>query len=364
MKEPVMKNVFFVVICLVTFSVLSNPKSNADKVNSDKVEIQTTDQQSLDKVNESAKHWLARLSHSLRHQNFNTSFVVIKNNQAEPYHWLHGIGEDGQELEIFTRLNGPHRDVLRQGGTVSYIQPEQEPYSIQAQELVSPIPDIFRQDINQLEKNYRFISVGRNRVLGRVAQFIRIDAKDKNRFNYWLWLDHQTNLLLKMAVVSPQGQVMEQLQFTHVEVAQKPSESLLQLQKTELPSLHHRNSLKHEIKLPWQVSWVPDGFKPIKSNRHRLHFDNQRNDRAVDFKQFSDGLVEVSVYVSLSHQKFREAEFANDGATIVFNQIIQGIEVGVVGDIPLTTAKKIAQSIVPADDIIDDLKSTSQGIDK
>ena len=43
---------------------------------------------------EQAKLLLERLSQSLRQVNFNTSFVVVKNNQAEPYHWLHGIAEN------------------------------------------------------------------------------------------------------------------------------------------------------------------------------------------------------------------------------------------------------------------------------
>ena len=63
---------------------------------------------------------------------------------------------------------------------------------------------------------------------------------------------------------------------------------------------------------------------------------------------FSDGLVEVSVYVNLSQEEFRAPEYASDGATMVFNHVLQGIEVGVVGDIPLATAKKIAESITPA----------------
>jgi sigma-E factor negative regulatory protein RseB len=39
-------------------------------------------------------------------------------------------------------------------------------------------------------------------------------------------------------------------------------------------------------------------------------------------------------------------EYASDGATIVFNHISQGMEVGIVGDIPLVTARKIADSII------------------
>ena len=297
---------------------------------------------------ESAKLWLEQLSKSLRELNFTTSFVVVKNNQAEPYHWLHGIGENSQELEIFSRLNGPRRDILRQGDIVSYIEPEQEPYSIISQSVQSPIPTIFSGDFSELEENYRFISVGRSRVLGRVAQLVRIVAKDKYRFSYWLWLDQETGLLLKMAILTRQGLLLEQIQFTHIEVSEKLSESLVQFQSTELPEIIKLNNQQKNRVLAWKVDWLPQGFAVIKSNQHNLNSHNQGENKAVEFMLFSDGLVEISVYVNLSQENFRAAEYASDGATMVFNHIVQGVEVGVVGDIPLTTAKLIAESIVLA----------------
>lgn len=297
---------------------------------------------------ESAKLWLEQLSKSLRELNFTTSFVVVKNNQAEPYHWLHGIGENSQELEIFSRLNGPRRDILRQGDIVSYIEPEQEPYSIISNHVQSPIPTIFRGDFSQLEDNYRFISVGRSRVLGRVAQLVRIVAKDKYRFSYWLWLDQETGLLLKMAILTRQGLLLEQIQFTHIEVSEQLSESLVQFQSTELPEIIKLNNQQKNRVLAWKVDWLPQGFAVIKSNQHNLNSRNQGENKAVEFMLFSDGLVEISVYVNLSQENFRAPEYASDGATMVFNHIVQGIEVGIVGDIPLATAKKIAESIVPA----------------
>lgn len=296
---------------------------------------------------ESARLSLERLSNSLRQLNFSTSFVVVKNNQAEPYHWLHGIGENEQELEIFTRLNGPRRDVLRQGDIVSYIEPDQEPYTITSSNVRSPIPTIFRGNISELEESYRFISVGRSRILGRVAQLVRIVSKDKYRFNYWLWLDQKTGLLLKMAVLTRQGQLLEQIQFTHIEVNEQLSDSLEQFQLTELPQVIELAIQRQNKALSWQVGWLPQGFVVVKSNQHRLNSHNQGDDKAVEFMLFSDGLVEVSVYVNPSQEEFRAPEFANDGATMVFNHILQGIEVGVVGDIPLATAKKIAESIAP-----------------
>jgi len=297
---------------------------------------------------QSAKLWLERLSQSLRQLNFTTSFVVVKNNQAEPYHWLHGVSEDGTELEIFAHLNGPRRDILRQGDIVSYIQPEQEPYSVISDDLRAPIPAILRGDITELEESYRFISVGRSRIVGRVAQLVRIVAKDKYRFSYWLWLDQKTGLLLKMAVVTRQGQLLEQIQFTHIEVSEQLSENLAQLQLSELPKVIKSNNSQINKALSWQVNWLPQGFKVIKSNQHNLNSYSHESDKAVEFMLFTDGLVEVSVYVNPSQDKFRAPEYANDGSTMVFNHILQGIEVGVVGDIPLVTAKKIAESIGPA----------------
>lgn len=297
---------------------------------------------------ESAKLWLERLSHSLRHLNFSASFVVVKNNQAEPYHWFHGIADNAQELEILTRLNGPRHDVLRQDKVISYIEPEHDPYSIISDEIRGPIPSIFRGDINELEESYRFISVGRSRILGRVAQLVRIVAKDKYRYSYWLWLDQQTGLLLKMAVLTRPGKLLEQVQFTHIEVTDNLAENLVQLQSTELPKVISLSNEQQYKELSWQVDWLPKGFSVVKSNKHNINTFNRGDDRAVDFMLFSDGLIEISVYVNLSQENLRAPEYANDGATMVYNHIVQGVEIGVVGAIPLTTAQKIADSIVPA----------------
>lgn len=293
--------------------------------------------------NVQAKSWLERLSTSLRSLNFSTSFVVVKNNQAEPYHWLHGVNKEQVELEIIARLNGPRRDVLRKGEVVSYIEPEQEVYSIVAKSLTSPIPSVFSDNISVLEANYRFISVGRSRVLGRVAQLIRIVAKDEHRFGYWLWLDQQSGLLLKTAVITRQGQLLEQIQFTHLDITDDIPENLMQLESTQLPVVIEPAIDNKEVALFWKINWLPEGFKAIKSNRHRIH----QNKKAVEFMLFSDGLVDISVYVNPSTKKQRPIEYASDGATLVFSQIINGLEVSVVGQIPLATAKLIADSIAP-----------------
>jgi len=299
-----------------------------------------------DKNSSIAKLSFERLSIALRELNFSTSFVVVKNNQAEPYHWLHGIAKNTTsniqvELEILALLNGPRRDFLRIDNTVSYIEPEYAPYSITSSHIRGPIPAVFSQDISILENNYHFVSVGRSRVLGRIAQLIRIVPKGTHRFGYWVWLDQQSGLLLKLAIITRKGQLLEQTQFTHLEITDDLSEYLKQLQLTDLPKVIGVLTKQEEHELAWQVSWLPDGFKRIKSNKHRINTSKQ----AVEFMLFNDGLVNLSVYVNPSKNKQRAIEFAYDGATLVLNQITNNVEVSVVGKIPAATAKKIASSV-------------------
>jgi sigma-E factor negative regulatory protein RseB len=290
---------------------------------------------------EPAKVWLERLSNSLNKLNFSTSFVVVKNNQAQPYHWFHGVDESGQELEILSLLNGPRRDILRKGNIVSYIEPELPPYSVSSQKISGPIPAILAGDISQLETIYDFVSVGRSRILGRPAQLIRIESKNAHRYAYWLWLDQQSSMLLKLSIVTKQGQPLEHIQFTHLDITDKPSESVLKLHDTELPMLVDIPVDYHKQQLLWDVNWLPEGFKQINSNRHKISLTKQ----PVEFMLFSDGLIDISIYVNASKEKQRNTDFAKDGATLVLNQVNKGIEVSVVGKIPSKTAKKIADSI-------------------
>jgi len=293
-----------------------------------------------------AKFSFERLSNALRELNFSTSFVVVKNNQAEPYHWLHGLTEDSEngnqvELEILALLNGPRRDILRIDDIVSYIEPEYAPYSIMSSHISGPIPAVFSQDISVLKNNYHFVSVGKSRVLGRVAQLIRIVPKDTHRFGYWVWLDQESGLLLKLAIITRKGQLLEQIQFTHLEITDTLSDHLKQLQATDLPKIIDITTKQEDTELTWQVNWLPNGFKQIKSNRHRINTSKQ----AVEFMLFNDGLVDISVYVNPSKDKQRAIEFANDGATLVLNQVISNVEVSVVGKIPVASAKKIVKSV-------------------
>jgi sigma-E factor negative regulatory protein RseB len=142
-------------------------------------------------------------------------------------------------------------------------------------------------------------------------------------------------------LITRKGQLLEQVQFTHLDITDKLSESLVQLQGAELPQIVALPKDHQEQKLGWRVNWLPQGFKSIKSNRHRINATKQ----TVEFMLFSDGLVEVSVYVAKSDEKQRPVDYVMDGATTVLNQVTNGFEVSVVGKIPANAARAIADSV-------------------
>lgn len=289
-----------------------------------------------------ANEWLNRLSQALKTVNFTASFVVVKNNHAEPYHWLHGVTESGDELEVISLLNGHRRDIYRKNDQVSYIEPEYPPHSITQSRINGPIPAfIFERDEAFIE-NYHIVPMGKHRVLGRLAQLIRVEAKDKKRFSHWLWLDESSSLLLKLAVITDTGQVLEQIQFTHLDIGPSAPESLLKLQNSELPQVVELKGLNTVDDMSWRVDWLPTGFNKVQANRHKMVTTQQ----PVEFMLFNDGLVDVSVYISASNEKSRDVAFDMDGATTVLNQVVRGFEVSVVGKVSVQTAKDIADSVL------------------
>ena len=60
---------------------------------------------------------------------------------------------------------------------------------------------------------------------------------------------------------------------------------------------------------------------------------------------FSDGLVDISVYVSSAAQEQQPLGYAYDGATVVLTKVFNELAVSIVGKIPTSTAVKIADSV-------------------
>ncbi|MCO7213589.1 anti-sigma E factor, partial [Pseudoalteromonas sp. ACER1] len=189
-----------------------------------------------------AKTLLHDMATAVHTRNFDASFVVVKGQAMEPYRWLHAK-QDDIELEHLSLLNGAGLEMVRVDDQVTYFEPHSEPYSVKTDSIAGPIPEVLFKDIDRLSAHYDFVLGGKGRIAGRSAQLVRIESKDEYKYNYWIWLDTESSLLLKSAYVNHKGEMLEQLQLTHISVTEQPAPMLVEMQNREFPAVLSTNDI-------------------------------------------------------------------------------------------------------------------------
>lgn len=291
----------------------------------------------------SPEAWLLKLHKGLNTLNYTVSFVVVQPNAAtKPYLWRHGIVEGGT-MEHLSLLNGPGTEIFRVNDKLSYFEPNSVPFSLKSKYINGPIPIQFFKDPIALNEGYDFVLVGRSRVSGKPAQQIRIVSRDGSRYNTTVWLDQETGLLLKMDTLDRSGQLIEQLQVTSLQVDEKPDPYFEKIDPTRLPEVSGI-AQQNEIDFLWQINWIPAGMEIIKKDVHRLVATSE----VVEYMMLSDGLVDVSVYISKVNSAAKDGGWLIHESNTLLSLNNGKVEVSVVGKIPAQTANAIASSIGPS----------------
>jgi len=292
-----------------------------------------------------AKDLLLNMANAVHTRNFDASFVVVKGKAMVPYRWVHA--KQGEtELEHLSLLNGAGLEMVRINDQVTYFEPQSQPYSINTDSIAGPIPEVLFKDIEALSSQYDFVLGGKGRIAGRAAQLVRIESKDEYKYNYWIWLDTESSLLLKAAYVNHKGEALEQLQLTHISVTEQPAPMILEVLNRNFPTPLPGNALEGEKSnaTNWRIGWLPNGFKLLKSDRHKLDLNNE----LTDYYLYSDGFVEISVFVQRPLPGRRLSGSLTSGATTIYVHNGGNFDVSVVGNVPSQTSKAIAESVTRA----------------
>ncbi len=284
--------------------------------------------------------WLQKLSQAVSERNFNVSFVVLSQNaDVEPYLWRHAV-IDGVEVEHLNMLNGPGREVVRIGDRVSYFEPYTPPYTMRSSEINGPIPYQLMRDYENLSSSYNFVLVGRTRISGRAAQQIRIVSHDKSRYAYNLWLDQESGLMLKLDTIDLNGQVVEQLQVTSMQLTEVPDDYFSRIELSRLPKVVELGTTA-DTRLGWQINWLPAGMRVVKQNVRQL----APNERPIEYMMLSDGMVDISVYLQQLPNELNQRTALKHQSNTLFTMQRDSLAVTVIGKLPAKTADAIASSI-------------------
>ncbi|MCY3841447.1 MAG: MucB/RseB C-terminal domain-containing protein [Gammaproteobacteria bacterium] len=252
---------------------------------------------------------------------------------------------DGVEHERIAYRGGRGREILRTGGRVSYLLPEDdESFAVAADLPTGPYPRRFMRS-EDLAANYRFDLSGRSSVIGRPAVCLEVHPLDDNRYGFLLWLDEETGLLLRSELRDATGRYLERVEFLSLKVGASVSEDAL---RPELPGVPVQPAPEFSegpapptVPVSWKIGWVPAGFRITDAHPHEAK-------RGVHV-MFSDGLATFSVFVEAAPQSAAGGVFSRNGATVLLSHDLTGERgdylVTVVGEVPPETAQRVAESV-------------------
>ena len=181
-----------------------------------------------------ARAWLERMNRAVEDLNYRGTFVHVLDGTAETLHIVHR-NADGQSGERILSMDGVGREIVRQGDRVQGIFPDRRIVLFETRSDVSPLVSALPSNTAELEPHYEITLGGSARVAERVVQVLEIKPRDEFRYGYMLWLDQETAMPLQSQLIDEQGQVVEQILFTEIEVpADIPAAAL------EADDRHHR----------------------------------------------------------------------------------------------------------------------------
>lgn len=289
--------------------------------------------------------WLQRIASSARTINYIGTFVYQHDNRVETSRIIHLVDETG-EHEKLEMLDGPPREIIRSNDEVQCYFPEAKTLRIDKRKPRKAFPALLPEQLSTLIENYHVRVAGRERIAGYECQVLILEPKDGLRYGHKLWADIGSGLLLKASMFDDKGKVVEQFAFTQVEIGRPIDRGLLKPKYEARALLWQERVMTDEREGDTRSGWIirdpPTGFKKILEVKRRLG----AKPRPVTHIMLSDGLVAVSVFVEpLDTSPSTVQRLSHQGAINVVSRVVNDHLVTVVGETPVATVMKIANSV-------------------
>lgn len=264
--------------------------------------------------------WLERMSRSQRELNYQGIVTYQVGEQLSSFRVRHQF-DQGRELESLEPLDAE-------------LQPLRHRYDTGRQHTSGKMLGLAVSQHRRvgLPRFYQLEQRGERRQAGRKAVELLVQPRDIYRYGYRLILDAQTGLLLRNDILSHKGDPLERFQYVMLELDASPANGLPAAAYTQRHSRSH-----DEASLDWQPSWIPAGFSRCES----------RPDDA-NSQSYTDGLAVLSIFVEPLPRHYRRRDTGmRHGASVSYSVVYpqQQALVTVVGEVPLITAKEVAQSL-------------------
>jgi len=298
----------------------------------------------LTAVAQDAQDWLTRMSHAVEELSYQGTFVHMQGGDAETLHITH-LNDNGRISERILALDGVAREIIRNGDEVQCILPDRRAVLLDESRDVSPLVSALPTYSDELRRHYEFTLHETARVVERQTQIVSIKPMDGFRYGYMLWLDQDTAMPLKSQLIDEQGNVLEQILFTRLEISDSiPRSAVEPTIDTEGFTMFRPPAAvsQTEETLRLRASRLPGGFALSAAT----HGPIAGSPYPVDHLVYSDGLATVSVFIEDPKSTPEVAEgHSRVGSANAFSLTLNGRQVTAVGEVPRRTVESIAISL-------------------
>ncbi|TCT17832.1 MucB/RseB-like sigma(E) regulatory protein [Bibersteinia trehalosi] len=281
--------------------------------------------------------YLVAMSQAQQQANYEQFYLFQEGRSLESWRYRH-VHWDNQQYAQLLSLDGSREEFLQQDNLVGYFG-DFQPFSLQTNKILDNRPMVLYGDFNRLE-GYSFIDMGKDRIANRVARQIRIVPKDEFRYQYRLWIDEESKLLLKSELLDREHNVLELFRVINLRLDDQLLDMVDAIRPLILSPMIPSKAPMNSDNLSWQPKWLPRGFRLQSVAREQLPDGEE-----VDSQLYSDGLFSFTIYLSDSKELPLNEHTWQDGKTTVYTLSLAQKDLVLVGEIPLTTAQHILQNI-------------------
>ncbi len=292
--------------------------------------------------------WLARMHEASRQRAYTGTLVVSAGSAISASRVWH-VCDGKQQMERIETLTGAPRTTIRHNSDVITFAPDQKVAWVEKRESLGLFPELLRTPANQIPEFYGVRERGVERVAGHLSEVVEIVPKDGLRFGYRIWSEKQTGLVMKLQTVGAQGQVLEQLAFTELQLnAPVRMKKLAKLMSdTRGYEVHHAvmNKTTPEAE-GWRMKDMVPGFLLMSCLTREPAQPSVQVPQAMQCV-YSDGLASVSMFFEPDEGAVAQADAGIGvvGATHSLSRQLGSFRITILGEVPLPTLGRFAQAI-------------------
>jgi len=287
-----------------------------------------------------ARGMLAAMADAVRTLDYQGSLVYQHEGRVDTLRVFHAGGS--LERERLISLNGPRREVVRNGNTVTCIEADGSATVYSSSKGQGLLPLVPLAGDGSIGEYYRIQLISTDRVAGYDADVLEVLPRDGFRYGYRLWLDRGTRLLLRSTVIDDQRRTLEQFMFVALEIGTLPSDTDLLPRQSPLLTSKAAQMDEMQLRSPsqWQVLAPPPGYRYVSGRR------SVQGGQGSEHLVYSDGLANVSIY--LEPREGTDAagvSLARRGTLNVFSRVEGEWRMTVLGNVPATTVTSIGRAL-------------------